>query len=81
MYEKVSYKNGTEIIIPLYDAGGLKEVIASIKEKIYYHLNMKVRGTSSWFVIQRHGRAHTSAATVAVLPEAEEVSAKLRIKI
>ena len=83
MYEKVSSKKNwfLEIIsISKSDAGGLKEVIASIKGiNIYSTLKYE----SGVHRVQRvpdtetQGRIHTSAATVAVLPEAEEVDLKI----
>ena len=83
MYEKVSQKKkwSLELIsISRSDAGGLKEVIASIKgTNIYSTLKYE----SGVHRVQRvpdtetQGRVHTSAATVAVLPEAEEVDLKI----
>ena len=83
MYEKVSHKKkwSLELIsISRSDAGGLKEVIASIKgTNIYSTLKYE----SGVHRVQRvpdtetQGRVHTSAATVAVLPEAEEVDLKI----
>ncbi len=83
MYEKVSHKkkwNVELISISRSEAGGLKEVIASIKgENIYSTLKYE----SGVHRVQRvpdtetQGRVHTSAATVAVLPEAEEVDLKI----
>ena len=83
MYEKVSNKKkwSLELIsISRSDAGGLKEVIASIKgQNIYSTLKYE----SGVHRVQRvpdtetQGRVHTSAATVAVLPEAEEVDLKI----
>ena len=83
MYEKVSHKKkwALELIsISRSDAGGLKEVIASIKgSNIYSTLKYE----SGVHRVQRvpdtetQGRVHTSAATVAVLPEAEEVDLKI----
>ncbi len=83
MYEKVSYKKkwSIELIsISRSDAGGLKEVIASIKgNNIYSTLKYE----SGVHRVQRvpdtetQGRVHTSAATVAVLPEVEEVDLKI----
>jgi peptide chain release factor 1 len=83
MYEKVSHKKKwlLEIIsISKSEAGGLKEVIASIKgNNIYSTLKYE----SGVHRVQRvpdtetQGRVHTSAATVAVLPEAEEVDLKI----
>ena len=83
MYEKISNKKkwSLELIsISRSDAGGLKEVIASIKgSNIYSTLKYE----SGVHRVQRvpdtetQGRVHTSAATVAVLPEAEEVDLKI----
>ena len=83
MYEKVSHKKkwSLELIsISKSDAGGLKEVIASIKgANIYSTLKYE----SGVHRVQRvpdtetQGRVHTSAATVAVLPEAEEIDLKI----
>ena len=83
MYEKVSHKKrwSVELIsISRSEAGGLKEVIASIKgNNIYSTLKYE----SGVHRVQRvpdtetQGRVHTSAATVAVLPEVEEVDLKI----
>ena len=83
MYEKVSQKKKwiIEIIsISKSDAGGLKEVIALIKGKNIYSA---LKYESGVHRVQRvpdtetQGRVHTSAATVAVLPEAEDLDIKL----
>ncbi len=83
MYEKVSQKKKwkVEIIsISRSDAGGLKEIIALIKGKNIYS---SLKYESGVHRVQRvpdtetQGRVHTSAATVAVLPEAEELDIKL----
>ena len=83
MYEKVSQKKkwSIEIIsISKSEAGGLKEVIALIKgNNIYSSLKYE----SGVHRVQRvpdtetQGRVHTSAATVAVLPEAEDLDIKI----
>ena len=83
MYEKISHnkKWSLELIsISRSEAGGLKEVIASIKgTNIYSTLKYE----SGVHRVQRvpdtetQGRVHTSAATVAVLPEVEEVDLKI----
>ena len=83
MYEKISNKKKwlLELIsISKSEAGGLKEVIASIKgTNIYSTLKYE----SGVHRVQRvpdtetQGRVHTSAATVAVLPEAEEIDLKI----
>ena len=86
MYEKVSNKkkwNLEVISISKSDAGGLKEVIATIKGKNIYS---SLKYESGVHRVQRvpdtetQGRVHTSAATVAVLPEAEEVDVKIEEK-
>ncbi len=86
MYEKVSHKKKwlIEVIsISKSDAGGLKEVIASIKGKNIYS---SLKYESGVHRVQRvpdtetQGRVHTSAATVAVMPEAEEVDVKIEEK-
>ena len=83
MYEKVCHKKKwiLELIsISRSDAGGLKEAIASIKGTNIYS-NLKYE--SGVHRVQRvpdtetQGRVHTSAATVAVLPEVEEVDLKI----
>jgi peptide chain release factor 1 len=83
MYEKVSNKKKWElelISMSQSEAGGLKEVIASIKGKNIYST---LKYESGVHRVQRvpdtetQGRVHTSAATVAVLPEAEEVDLKI----
>ena len=83
MYEKVSNKKKwlLELIsISKSDAGGLKEVIASIKgNNIYSALKFEsgVHRVQRVPETETQGRVHTSAATVAVLPEAEEVDVKI----
>ncbi len=86
MYEKICNKKKWQleiISISKSDAGGLKEVIASIKgTNIYSTLKYE----SGVHRVQRvpdtetQGRVHTSAATVAVLPEAEEIDVKIEDK-
>ena len=86
MYEKVSNKKkwNMEIIsISKSDAGGLKEVVSLIKGKNIYS---SLKYESGVHRVQRvpdtetQGRVHTSAATVAVLPEAEELDVKIEEK-
>ena len=63
------------------DAGGYKEVIALVSGKRVYS---RLRYESGTHRVQRvpatesQGRIHTSAATVAVMPEADEVDVNLR---
>ena len=80
MYEKVCQSKWViEIISISKSDAGLKEVIALIKGKnIYSSLKYE-----SGYRVQRvpdtetQGRVHTSAATVAVLPEAEDLDIKI----
>ena len=83
MYEKISHKKkwSLELIsISKSEAGGLKEVIASIKG---FNIYSTLKYESGVHRVQRvpdtetQGRVHTSAATVAVLPEVEEVDLKI----
>ena len=83
MYEKVSHKKKWDlelISMSQSEAGGLKEVIATIKGKNIYST---LKYESGVHRVQRvpdtetQGSVHTSAATVAVLPEAEEVDLKI----
>ena len=63
--------------------GGLKEITASISGKKVYS---KLKYESGVHRVQRvpateqQGRVHTSAATVAVLPEADEIEVKIEAK-
>ncbi len=86
MYEKVCINNkwSFEIIgLSKSTAGGFKEVILLIKGKNIYSF---LKYESGVHRVQRvpetetQGRVHTSAATVAVLPEAEEVDIKIQDK-
>jgi len=79
MYSKYAVKQNWKIEMinsSLTEKGGLKEVIFSISGQDVYG---KMRFESGTHRVQRvpetetGGRIHTSAATVAVLPEAEEV--------
>ena len=84
MYEKVCSKKkwNLEIInISKSDAGGFKEIIFLVNgNDIYSYLKYE----SGVHRVQRipdtetQGRIHTSAATVAVLPEAEEVDIEIK---
>jgi peptide chain release factor 1 len=60
--------------------GGLKEVIALISgDKVYSHLKYEsgVHRVQRVPETEQQGRLHTSAITVAVLPEADEVEVKI----
>ncbi len=83
MYSKHAVKAGWKIEVMdshIAEAGGFKEVIFSIKGKNVYkklkhekgvHRVQRVPATES------SGRIHTSAVTVAVLPEAEDVDMQI----
>src|SRR5450631_1074922 len=63
--------------------GGLKEVIALVSgEKVYSKLRYEsgVHRVQRVPVTEQQGRVHTSAITVAVLPEADDVEVKLEAK-
>ena len=86
MYEKVcSIKNWNIEIISLSksEAGGFKEVIALITgQNVYSTLKYEsgVHRVQRVPTTETQGRVHTSAATVAVLPEAEEIDLKINEK-
>ena len=64
-------------------AGGLKEIVASISgDKVYSALKYEsgVHRVQRVPATEAQGRIHTSAATVAVMPEAEEVDVKIEDK-
>ena len=84
MYEKVCSKKKwiLELInISKSDAGGFKEVIFSVQgNDIYSYLKYEsgVHRVQRIPETETQGRVHTSAATVAVLPEVEEVDIKIK---
>ena len=68
------------ISISKSEAGGFKEVIFSVKgDNIYSYLKYEsgVHRVQRVPTTETQGRVHTSAATVAILPEAEEVDIKI----
>jgi len=84
MYERFAAANGWKVeILSASDgeAGGYKEIIATITGKGVF---AKLKFESGVHRVQRvpeteaSGRIHTSAATVAVLPEAEEIDVDIR---
>jgi peptide chain release factor 1 len=86
MYARFAERNGWQVEIvseSLGEAGGYKEVIARIVGNGAYS---RLKFESGGHRVQRvpttetQGRIHTSAATVAVLPEAEEVDVKIEDK-
>ncbi len=84
MYEKVCSKKNWQLdIISLSksDAGGFKEIIFSVNgNDIYSYLKFEsgVHRVQRIPETETQGRVHTSAATVAVLPEAEEVDVQIK---
>ncbi len=84
MYEKVCSKKKwkLEIInISKSEAGGFKEVIFSVNgDDIYSYLKYEsgVHRVQRIPETETQGRVHTSAATVAVLPEAEDVDVEIK---
>jgi peptide chain release factor 1 len=63
------------------EVGGYREVVASVRgEGVYAHLKFEsgVHRVQRVPVTESGGRIHTSAATVAVLPEAAEVDVEIR---
>jgi peptide chain release factor 1 len=84
MYERYAAEQGWRMEVVSAsdgDAGGFKEIIASVSGKGVF---AKLKFESGVHRVQRvpateaSGRIHTSAATVAVLPEAEEVDIEIR---
>ena len=83
MYTRYAEKRGWRVEVldmSRADAGGLKEVIAAIEGKgAWSRLKYEsgVHRVQRVPVTESAGRIHTSAVTVAVLPEAEEVEIKV----
>ena len=79
MYSRYAERQGWKIdVLNLSDsgAGGIKEVIALIEgQRVYSRLKYEsgVHRVQRVPATEASGRIHTSTATVAVLPEAEEV--------
>lgn len=84
MYVRYAEKSGWKVELlseSPSDTGGYKEIIASIAgDKVYSRLKFE----SGTHRVQRvpatesQGRIHTSAATVAIMPEAEEVDVDIK---
>ena len=69
------------ITISKSEAGGFKEIIFSVKgENIFSYLKYEsgVHRVQRVPSTEAQGRVHTSAATVAILPEAEDVDVQLK---
>jgi peptide chain release factor 1 len=86
MYSRYAETQGWKIEITSSSessVGGLKEVIALINgDKVYSKLKYEsgVHRVQRVPVTEQQGRVHTSAITVAVLPEADEVEIKIEPK-
>ncbi len=86
MYGKYAEGRGWKVeVMDMHSTGvgGIKEVIASIQGKGAYSRLKYESGTHRVQrvpVTETSGRIHTSAATVAVLPEAEDVDLKIEEK-
>jgi peptide chain release factor 1 len=86
MYNRYAEAQGWKIEITSSSessVGGLKEVIALVSgNKVYSKLKYEsgVHRVQRVPVTEQQGRVHTSAITVAVLPEADEVEIKLEAK-
>lgn len=84
MYEKYAAAQGWRmemISASVADVGGFKEVMANVSGKgVFAKLKFEsgVHRVQRVPVTESGGRIHTSAATVAVLPEAEEVDIEIR---
>ena len=83
MYQRYADEHGWKVEVMDQHAtgvGGLKEIVASINGKGAYS---RLKFESGTHRVQRvpttetQGRIHTSAVTVAVLPEAEEIEVKI----
>ena len=86
MYSRFAERQGWKLELmseSLADAGGIKEIVAMISGKRVYS---QLKYESGVHRVQRvpateaSGRIHTSTATVAVLPEAEEVDIQVHEK-
>ncbi|MCX8476580.1 MAG: peptide chain release factor 1 [Sphingomonas sp.] len=83
MYQKYAEGQGWKVELissSASDSGGFKEAIASVEGKgVFAKLKFEsgVHRVQRVPVTEAGGRIHTSAATVAVLPEAEEVDVKI----
>ncbi len=84
MYERYAAAKGWKVELVSAsegDAGGYKEIIATISGRgVFAHLKFEsgVHRVQRVPATEAQGRIHTSAATVAVLPEAEEVDIDIR---
>jgi peptide chain release factor 1 len=86
MYDRYAETKGWKVdVMSTSDSGvgGLKEVIASIEgDRVYSQMKYEsgVHRVQRVPATEQQGRVHTSAVTVAVLPEAEDVDIKIEAK-
>ncbi len=86
MYQRFAETQGWKIELiseSVADVGGFKEVVATVSGKgVFAKLKFEsgVHRVQRVPVTESGGRIHTSAATVAVLPEAEEVDVQIEDK-
>jgi len=86
MYRRYCEKNGWQFIVSDFsvsERGGFKEVIINIKGNgSFRHLQYEAGGHRVQRVpeTEAQGRIHTSAATVAVLPELDDIDIKIDAK-
>ncbi len=84
MYQRYAQERGWNVEIESIsegDAGGFKEIIASIEgEGVFGRLKFEsgVHRVQRVPATEAQGRIHTSAATVAVLPEVEDVDIEIK---
>ncbi len=84
MYERYAAARGWKVEVASAsegEVGGYKEIIATVSGKgVFAHLKFEsgVHRVQRVPATEASGRIHTSAATVAVLPEAEEVDIEIR---
>src|SRR6185295_6571042 len=84
MYERYAAKQGwkTEILSASEGTkGGFKEIVAAVRGRgVYARLKFEsgVHRVQRVPTTEASGRIHTSAATVAVLPEAEDVDIEIK---
>ena len=83
MYQRFAEKNKCKVDVieeTITDLGGLKEVVFHLKgDKIFSKLKFEsgVHRVQRVPMTESSGRIHTSAATVAVLPEAKEIDIEI----
>ena len=86
MYSRFAEQQGFKLKIlsvSKNDLGGFKEIIAEVSgDKVYKHFQYEsgVHRVQRVPETEKSGRIHTSAATVAVMPEAEEIDIKIEPK-